>query len=73
MFSNLLQRRLIKEAGIDIVSVHPGEVKTKVVRSASLWEIWCRKWPWCLNDMMEDYVESFLIWQHPLKGPQVFR
>lgn len=32
MFSNLLQRRLPKEAGIDVVCVHPGEVKSKVAR-----------------------------------------
>ncbi|KAG0602006.1 hypothetical protein M758_11G154100 [Ceratodon purpureus] len=35
MFSNLLQRRLPKEGGIDVVCVHPGEVKSQVVRPAS--------------------------------------
>lgn len=40
MFSNLLQRRLLKDVGIDVVCVHPGEVRTQVVRQASPGEIW---------------------------------
>lgn len=31
MFSNLLQRQLPRTADIDIICVHPGEVKTNVV------------------------------------------
>lgn len=33
MFSNLLQRRLLKDVGIDVVCVHPGEVRTQVARN----------------------------------------
>lgn len=39
MFANILQRRLLKQAGIDVINVHPGEVKTKVVSVASLEEL----------------------------------
>ncbi|KAJ7562001.1 hypothetical protein O6H91_03G051900 [Diphasiastrum complanatum] len=33
LFSNILQKKLPKEAGIDIIAVHPGEVITKIVRT----------------------------------------
>ncbi|EFJ10574.1 hypothetical protein SELMODRAFT_272004 [Selaginella moellendorffii] len=36
-FSNVLQRTLPEEANVDIISVHPGEVITNVVRTLPKW------------------------------------